>query len=249
MNDNQGAFKHRRKGRRGLVLALVAAALTGLIVVRRAAAPPGMPFAGLWQRALAEKRGVAEAERLIAAAEVRYRELYADRPRPARRALRIHLQRGILPGLALYQALLEAGDDQEAALAEMEHVMAETVIGLRGLMAFLSRLPRPFAIFRRVEPWVVRLGFHTEGWEMERVESSEDCVAFNVNRCFYVDTLASYGAPELTRVFCGGDDVYFPALEPSITWERTMTLGRGDDRCDFRWCRGAAAGQLGMHEA
>ncbi len=164
-------------------------------------------------------------------------------PRPARRALRIHLQRVMLPGLALYQAVLDAGDDREAALAEMEHVMAETVTGLRGLMALLRRLPRPFAIFRRVEPWVVRLGFPEEGWEMERVESSEDCVAFNVNRCFYLDTLTSYGAPELTRVFCDGDDVYFPALAPAITWERTTTLGRGGDRCDFRWRRAASARQ------
>ena len=44
-------------------------------------------------------------------------------------------------------------------------------------------------------------------------------------------------------VDCGGDDVVFPALAPSITWERTMTLGRGDDCCNFRWCRGAVEGQ------
>lgn len=143
----------------------------------------------------------------------------------------------MLPGLALYQALLEAGDDRETALAEMEHVMAETVTGLERLMALLSRLPRPFAIFRRVEPWVVRLGFPEEGWEMEPVESSEDCVAFNVTRCFYLDTLTSYGARELTRVFCAGDDVCFPALAPAIRWERTTMLGRGGDRCDFRWRR------------
>ncbi len=239
MSDNQDSSKHRRNGRRGLALALTAALLAGLVVVRRVATPQRMPFAGLWRRALAEKRGVAEAERLIAAAEARYRELYADRPRPARRALRIHLQRSMLPGLALYQALLKEGDERERALAEMEHLMAVTVDPLRRLMSLLARLPDPFALFRRVEPWVVRLGFPPEGWEMEPVEESEDRIAFNVHRCFYVDTFTSYGAPELTRVFCGGDDVMFLALEPSITWERPMTLGRGDDRCEFRWSRGA----------
>ncbi len=241
MSDIQGSSRH--KGRYGLALALAVVLLAGLVIVRRAAAPRRMPFAEPWQRALAAKRGVAKAGRLIADAEIRYRELYAERPRPASRALRIHLERSMLPGLALYQTLLAAGDERETALTTMDALCADSVTGLVRLMALLSRLPRPFAIFRRVEPWVVRLGFPEEGWGVEQVESSEDCVAFNVNRCFYLDTLTTYGAPELTRVFCDGDDVYFPALEPSITWERTTTLGRGGDRCDFRWLRAASERQ------
>lgn len=225
------------------LLGLAVGAMVGLAVARRLAAPRRMPFLGLWQQTLTETRGEAEAERLVALAQARYDELYAGQPRPASRALRFHLERSMLPGLALYQTLLEEGDDREQALAEMEHVMAVTSEPLRRSMALLARLPDPFAVFRRVEPWVVRLGFPPEGWEMEPVEEGEDCIAFNVRRCFYLDTLRSYGAPELTPVYCGGDDVVFPALAPSITWERTMTLGRGDDYCNFRWCRGAVEGQ------
>jgi hypothetical protein len=159
--------------------------------------------------------------------------------------LRFHLERGILPGLALYQTLLEESDDRQAVLADVEHTMASVSAVLARLMSLLGHLPHPFAVFRRVEPWVVRFGFPAEGWDMEPVEDSETCVAFNVRRCFYVDTLSTYGAPELTAVFCGGDDVVFPMMAPSISWkrtpsiswERTMTLGRGHDRCDFRWCR------------
>ncbi len=236
MSDNQDSSKHRR---RGLMLALAAALLGGLVVARRVAAPQRMPFAGLWQRALAEKRGTAEAQRLIAAAEDRYRELYDGRPRPASRVLRFHVERITLPGLALYQTLLEAGDDQETALTMMDALCAETVTGFRRLMAFLSHLPRTFAMLRRIGPWVVRFGFPAQGWEMELLESSEDCAGFNMHRCFYLDTLTSYGAPELTRSICGGDDVVFPALAPAIIFERTTTMGRGGDRCDFRWRPGA----------
>ncbi len=221
------------------LLGTAALGLGYLVVTRRLLAPRRMPFAGPWENALAERRGAATAARMIARAEARYDELCQGRPRQANRALRVHFERGLLPGLALYQTLLEQGDTQEEALAEMEQLMASSASGLTRLMALLVRLPRPFAIFRLLEPWVIRLGFPAEGWEMEPVENSADCIAFNVRRCIYVDTLASYGAPELTRVFCGGDDVMFPALAPSITWERTMTLGRGDDRCDFRWRRAA----------
>ncbi len=222
------------------MLAFGAAFVAGFVVVRRAAAPRRMPFAGAWQRALAEKRGETEAGRLIAAAEDRYRELIAGHPRPAQRALRLHLDRMMLPGLALYQTLREAGDDEETALAVMDELCTEAVTGLARVMGLLNHLPRPFAIFRRIEPLVVGLGFPPEGWELEPVENSEGCVAFNVKRCFYVETLGAYGAPELTRVFCDGDDAYFPAMAPAVTWERTKTLGRGADCCDFRWRRAAA---------
>lgn len=242
MTENSASSSDNSRGSGRFGLGLAVGGLVGLFVARRLAAPRRMPFLGLWQRALAGKRGDAEAARLAALAQARYDELYAGRSRLPNRALRIHLERSILPGLALYQTLLEEGDDRQTALAEMEHVMASTVSRLRGLMSFLGRLPKPFAIFRRIEPWVIRLGFPTEGWEMEPVQESEECVAFNVRRCFYLDTLRSFGAPELTPVYCGGDDVVFPALAPAITWERTMTLGRGHDRCDFRWRRAAPEG-------
>jgi len=225
------------RGRFALALAL--GALAALIVARRLSAPRRMPHAALWRRVLADQRGEAEAGRLVARAQARYDELYAERPRPANRALGFHVERSILPGLALYQALLEEGDDRDVALAEVESLMAPSLAGLRWLMPLLGRLPDPFGAFRRIVPPVVRFGFPPEGWAIEPVQDSEDCIAFDIRRCIYLDTLTSYGAPELTPVYCAGDDKLFEALPPSITWERTITLGRGDDHCDFRWCRGA----------
>ncbi len=226
--------------RRTVVLAAVVAC--GLVLARRRPAPPGMPYLDACRRTLAETLGEAEAARLAARAQERYQELYADRPRQANGALRFHLERGILPGLALYRTLLEEGYDQQTALDVTERMAVSLVTGLGRFMSLVGRLPDPFAVFRQVEPWVVRLGFPAEGWEMEPVEHSDDCVAYDVRRCFYLDTLSSYGAPELTPVFCAGDDVVFPEMAPAVSWERTMTLGRGGDRCDFRWCRGAPEG-------
>jgi hypothetical protein len=229
---------------KGRTLALAGVAVAGLVVARRLSAPQQMPHLALWQRALGEKRGEAEAAQLVARAESRYDELYARRPHLPSRALRFHLQRGILPGLALYQAMLESGLDRQAALAEIESLPISALAGLRRLLPLLGRLPDPFAVFRRVESWGMRFGLPVEGWDFEPLEDSEDCVAFNIRRCFYLDTLSSYGAPELTPVYCAQDDVLFALLPPSITWERTMTLGRGHDRCDFRWCRAVPQGTI-----
>jgi hypothetical protein len=230
----------RRQVRLGLGLAVVA--LAAFLVARRLRAPRRMPHAAIWRRVLAEKHGDAEADRLLARAQARYDELYAERPRPPSRALRLHIERSILPGLALYQTLLEESDDRDAVLSQMESLMAPSLAGLRWLLPLLGRLPDPFAAFRRIVPGVVRFAFPPEGWGIEPVEDSEDCIAFDIRRCIYLDTLTSYGAPELTPLYCAGDDDMFEALPPSITWERTMTLGRGDDHCDFRWCRGPSEG-------
>ena len=37
----------------------------------------------------------------------------------------------------------------------------------------------------------------------------------------------------LCRCFCDSDDISYTGLHPKLIWERSMTLGRGNDRCDF----------------
>ena len=76
-----------------------------------------------------------------------------------------------------------------------------------------------------------------EGWTTEWVADDEQRLAFNIRRCLYVDTLTAYGAPELMSHICAFDDWMFETLPPTIAWERTTTLGRGGDRCDFCWRR------------
>jgi len=53
----------------------------------------------------------------------------------------------------------------------------------------------------------------------------------------------NFAAPELMAHFCQGDDLVFGNI-PGIAWGHTKTLGRGDDRCNFRFCRTNASGIL-----
>ncbi|MFQ7202889.1 L-2-amino-thiazoline-4-carboxylic acid hydrolase [Waltera sp.] len=52
-------------------------------------------------------------------------------------------------------------------------------------------------------------------------------------KCPYHDTCTEYGCQELCRCFCDSDDISYTGLHPKLIWERSMTLGRGNDRCDF----------------
>jgi hypothetical protein len=220
---------------RRFYLGLVAGGLVGFAVGRRSTTPKPMPHLRAWQQALAEQHGEWKAALLAGRVQARYDKLYLNRPRFAQRILRLHLDMLILPGLALYQTLLEENHDAAAVLAEMESIFETTFSPLFRFMLFVDRAPRSFALFRRTARTTLKYVFPPEGWETETVEDSDRAFAFNMVSCFYLDALTAYGAPELTPIYCRMDELLYERLPPMILWQRTKTLGRGGDCCDFRW--------------
>lgn len=215
---------------------LTGAAASIWVILRRSRAQ-GMPYLNEWERALRVFYSEASAAALAQRIQERYADLYTDRPRFPNSQLREHLEQHILPGLALYQVLLEELEDKDIALARVEDIFASTPPVLAKVTPLLGYLPDPFHVFKALTRWVLPRGYPAEGWDMEIIEDNENCFAFDTHRCFYLDTLTSYGMPELTPLYCAMDDLWCEALPSTITWERTKTLGRGDDVCDFRWCR------------
>jgi hypothetical protein len=195
-----------------------------------------MPNLKTWQRALIEKHGEVKGAILAARIQARYQALYDERPHFTHPALRWHLEQKILPGLALYQVLSQENSDQDAVLAEVGSLLE---IGLRGFSRFVNvytYFPLPFAVMRQLFKASL-LAYPRQGWDIEQVENSKTSFAFNIHRCFYMDVFTAYGAPELTALYCQWDDLLYTAWSPSIRWQRTKTLGRGDDCCDFRYSR------------
>ncbi len=215
-------------------LAMGTAIGTSIAITQRMARHHRMPNLKTWQRALIEKHGEVQGAILAARAQARYEALYNERPHFTHPALRWHLEQKILPGLALYQVLSKENSDRDAVLSETGSLLA---MGSRALTKFVNMytyLPLPFAIMRKIFKASL-LAFPQQGWDIEHIEASKTSFAFNIHRCFYLDILTAYGAPELTAMYCRLDDLLYAGWAPSIRWERTKTLGRGDDCCDFRW--------------
>ncbi len=191
----------------------------------------------LWQSVLARRYGAEKSQQLMAVVRQRRAELTAAATLPQNQALRWHLTENILPGLALYQVLLQVhGGDQTAALAEVDEALRTwTLAKNRARFALLKLMPAPFSVFKLVFAQTMKK-FPAEGWETTYVENSADRVAFNMTRCFYLNTLTAYGAPELTASFCKSDEVMAELFPPSIRFVRPHTLGRGDALCDFQYC-------------
>lgn len=226
---------------------VLAAVAVGGGILARWRSQPGEPSPWRdWRRALTEARSRAEAERILTAARQECDALVAAGAAPASRALRFHLRGAILPGVALYRALLaEHSGDRQAAFAEMEALPPSSVMApMRAGMRLLARLPNRWATFGAVTRGVMRAGFPAEGWDVRWRDEGSQCIAFDVSRCFYLDTLASYGVRELTPLYCRSDDLLMALLPPTITWERSGTLGRGQDRCDFCWRHHPAGGAI-----
>jgi hypothetical protein len=196
-----------------------------------------LPKAAEYERALARELDGAKASEITSKAGDRYNDLYAERKRYDNHALRQHLAEGILPGIALYQTLLDDPGTQQRSLDLVEVALTEGAAARRRSMERLGRLPVYYWLMRGGIKPMMRLNFHAEGWETEWVETSGDALAFTMTRCFYLDVLEGYGVPELTALYCRMDDLVYEDVSPYVKWDRKHTLGRGDDCCDFRFER------------
>jgi hypothetical protein len=197
-----------------------------------------MPHTQVWLQCLTGMYDAQQAWALISRAEFLYLDYSRQHASEARWPNRTALKVRILPGLAIYNSLLEVNDDPEKVLAEMEPLFKSAFFTQRMQgIRLLNNLPDPFPLVRPVLKMMTRDDYLPGSQEV--VEDTPDCYAVTVYRCFILDVLTRHHAAELTALYCKTDDWLAEAL-PKISWQRTQTLGRGGDCCDFRWCRQTA---------
>jgi hypothetical protein len=71
------------------------------------------------------------------------------------------------------------------------------------------------------------------GRDLVWLENSREAIRWDVRRCYYQDVFTELGVPELVAAFCNTDDYVYDRASKAYDWRRRLTLGRGDDRCDF----------------
>lgn len=198
---------------------------------------PRMPYLDRWMGVLAADRTLEEARKLASRVRSRYEELYAQRENPTNRAMRRNLERVVLPTVSLFRVLLEDMGDRQAALdaTGLCDIAADKwFMPLVYSKAVYSMPPGPFAAFRRMMPIVAKWRFPAPYMGLDFVENSKDACRIKVNKCFFLDTLEKYDAPELARFFCTGDDrFYYESLPPSIGFEHPKAMARGDEYCEM----------------
>jgi len=181
----------------------------------------------------AEEIGREEADKIAEKAQKRYEELLRENAGDSK-ALQAHTFRRIYPSIAVYETFTESGIDPEKAVWYVREYFQRFAARTTPLLQSLIRV---FGLAKRIPNLFMKIStksFGTEaGFQYEFPESHGNEARFNIVRCPYMETCRRYGCPELTHVFCDGDDAGYGDLHPKLVWGRTKTIGRGDDCCDF----------------
>ena len=153
---------------------------------------------------------------------------YASLPK----GVRFHTENKIFPAAAIYLTLKESIGQPEA-FQVMEDATFKTADAAAKKLSALLCLPGMRSLFVKVwDPLTRKMfgeksGFQNVFYPKKKGEYRMDVVSCPYNRYF-----TELGCPELTKISCGADDHVYGDL-PGLKFERTSTIGRGGERCDF----------------
>ncbi len=147
--------------------------------------------------------------------------------------MRFHTVSRIFPSAAIYLTAKERLGES-VAYSIVENAAVELTDRLGKKLARLMRLPGMRTLFVRVWDPLVRKVFGSDnGFRNAFYPKRKDEYRMDVLACPYCRYFTELGCPELTRIYCENDERTYGHL-PGIVFERTGTLGKGADRCDFR---------------
>ena len=144
-----------------------------------------------------------------------------------------HLESQIMPGIAAYETL-QTVMPKEEALRTVHGYVEERAYRLKKIFLRLMRIP---GLYKKVPgifaAQTTKFFGISAGFEANEIRTTGGVWRIDMTRCPYHDECVRCGCPELCHCFCDSDDITYDGLHPKLVWQRTMTLGRGDDRCDF----------------
>ena len=123
---------------------------------------------------------------------------------------------------------------KEEALRTVHGYVEERAYRLKKIFLRLMRIPGLYkkvpGIFAAQTPKFFGI---SAGFEANEIRTTGGVWRIDMTRCPYHDECVRCGCPELCHCFCDSDDITYDGLHPKLIWQRIMTLGRGDDGCDF----------------
>ena len=183
---------------------------------------------------LKEKYGEEKAHTILNHAQSRYEALIEENKDDPPAYFGQKRER-IYPSIALFDALLDAGAGREEAAAFVtdyyRRLSERALPAIRAVLKIpgLYRLVPKLFFHTALKHCVPEAGFLTENRFLSKSE-----MHFDIIKCPYQDSCVRYGCPELVKGFCETDDICYGDMHPRLSWDRTKTLGRGDEVCDFK---------------
>lgn len=161
-------------------------------------------------------------------------EQYCREEPASEKAVTMHTEKKIYPCIAFYKSVIEYTNQQQQAYAIIgDYFKKQCKVNAQQLQK-LCRIPFAFRLVPGIMAQVIHKSFgEKSGFRMIDYETGGGTCHIDMIECPYFSNCKKYGCPELTTVFCDGDDVAYGNMHPKLSWERRKTLGRGNECCDF----------------
>lgn len=142
----------------------------------------------------------------------------------------------IFPMIALYRAIKEQ-DPSNAYKQISELFWKKQVFPGAMWMQRLLKIPGLYKFIPRLTVWAVKKKYKasSEGFQYDFLETSPSRVRLTFHQCPYSKYCLKYEVPELCDVFCTSDEIAAQSMLPYIHFNRSQTIGRGGNYCDFSY--------------
>jgi len=148
------------------------------------------------------------------------------------KGVHMHTDSRILPSAAIYLTIKEVVGP-EKAYRIIEAAAVQLCAGIEKKLQTLMRLPGMQNLFLKVwDPMTKKLFGPGNGFKNVFYPKKKGEYRMDVTSCPYCRYFSELGCPELTKIFCENDERIYGNLS-GLRFERTGTLGKGAERCDF----------------
>ena len=149
-------------------------------------------------------------------------------------ALRRHLKNNIFPAMAVFDVLIQDGQSRQEAAAVTDELFSACMESAANMIRGLLKIPGLYRILPRIWKSAAFKLFSPEaGFEATVYDTPKSRVRFDMTSCPYYQTCRDLGCPEIAFTFCHTDDICYGNMHRKLKWNRTKTIARGGDCCDF----------------
>ena len=148
------------------------------------------------------------------------------------KGVHMHSDSRILPSAAIYLTVKDVVGP-EKAYRIIEDAAVQLCGGIEKKLQKLMKLPVMQSLFLKAwDPMTKKLFGPGNGFKNVFYPKKKGEYRMDVTSCPYCRYFTELGCPELTKIFCENDERIYGNL-PGLIFERTGTLGKGSERCDF----------------
>ena len=145
-----------------------------------------------------------------------------------------HLHNNIPPVVSAFHVLLDSGMDRPAAAEAASDVFLEMMEEIAAQLRHMLKLPGLYRLMPRIwKTMMPRLFSPDSGFAFSFHPTDGRQVKFDMTACPYYQACLELDCLELAPTFCTTDDVCYGHMHPRLIWNRTRTIARGADVCDF----------------